>query len=482
MGIVRSVAKNSLAMGLVQIIGQISTLVLAVFLSRNLGADYTSYTSAFSVATVLFILADFGLGFQMVVEVAPAKHLAPRYLTNTLLLRAALSAVALAATAVFVLVEGLPAEVAYAYLIIALSTVFNWFAQTFASMFTAFERMHYVLMTSLVERLFTVSLSILLVLAGLGLGAVVLVVLAGSLLNLVLSYLVCARLIVRPAPSLDIAGTKAQFKDALTYAINSALTSSLYALNGFLVLTMVMGMYGLDAGELANTEFSVAFNLVVSLIAIPTVFRMALLPTISRLYHSSMDLAKLTQQKVMKYMFALGLPLTVGGFILSDKIIALFFPNYPASAAVFRVLIPVIAIAFFGTGMTSVLASAKLMRLNTISTVIGAAVNLLLCIALIPLTGAAGAAFAFTVSTFATNLISLYYLEKRIFKVDLADIVVRPMMAAVGMAAVLLLIPQADFFVSLVVGAGTYFILLFAVKTFGRDDTDIFKKVLNKGA
>jgi len=253
-------------------------------------------------------------------------------------------------------------------------------------------------------------------------------------------------------------------------------------LNGFLVLTMVMGMYGLDAGELANTEFSVAFNLVVSLIAIPTVFRMALLPTISRLYHSSMDLAKLTQQKVMKYMFALGLPLTVGGFILSDKIIALFFPNYPASAAVFRVLIPVIAIAFFGTGMTSVLASAKLMRLNTISTVIGAAVNLLLCIALIPLTGAAGAAFAFTVSTFATNLISLYYLEKRIFKVDLADIVVRPMMAAVGMAAVLLLIPQADFFVSLVVGAGTYFILLFAVKTFGRDDTDIFKKVLNKGA
>jgi O-antigen/teichoic acid export membrane protein len=482
MGLVRGVAKNSLAMGLVQIIGQISTLILAMVLSRSLGADYNTYTSAFSVASVLFVLSDFGLGFKMVIDVAPNRETAARQLTTTLMLRGILGTAALLLTAGMVLFQSMPATVSFAFLIIGLSTACGWIAQTFASMFTAFERMYYVLMTSLVERAFTVTLSIILVLTGFGLDAVVLVVLVGSLLNVLLSYLVCTRLIVRPEKKVNLAIMKGELKDAVPYAVNMALINTMYALNGFLLLTIVWGMQGLEAGTLANTEFYIAFNLVVSLIAVPTMFKTALLPVITRLYHSSQEMTRHAQQKIMKYMFSLSLPLTLGGFVLADKLIGLLFPNYPQSATVLRVLLPVLAISYFGTVMGDVLASAKMMRLNTISSLAGAGVNVAFCLVLIPLYGASGAAFAFTMSVLTTNVITYYYLTRRIFRLDPLEVVLRPSLAGVGMMFILLLIPGADVFVSLAIGVASYFALLYLLGAIDHEDTEIFMKVLNKGA
>lgn len=180
MGLVRNVAKNTLAMGSVQILSQISTFILSIFLARYLGSqNYGTYTLAFSLATLIFIIADFNLGFQMVVEVAPNKEIAPQRLINTLLLRVILGGVALLVTLVVVLVGNQPAEVSYAIIIIALATAFNWLYQAFAAMYTTFEKMHLVLYTSIVERSFTVTTAIVLIVLGFGLEAVVLVVLAG---------------------------------------------------------------------------------------------------------------------------------------------------------------------------------------------------------------------------------------------------------------------------------------------------------------
>ena len=482
MGLVKGVAKNSLAMGTVQVIGQISTLVLAMVLSRSLGEDYTAYTSAFSVATLLFLLCDFGLGYKMVIDVAPDHEAAGQHLASTLMLRGILGSVALLMTVLYVLLQDMPSSVSFAFLIIGLSTACNWIAQTFSSMFTAFEKMHYVLATSLVERAFTVSLSIALVLLGFGLDVVAMVVLAGSLLYVALSYVVCARFIVRPSGRASASRLEGELRGAVPYATNVALNSTLYALNGFLLLTIMWGMYGMEAGTLANTEFYIAFNLVVSLIAVPTVLATALLPVISRLSRSSPGLTRLAQQKVAKYMFSLGLPLTLGGMVLADQIIGLLFPNYPRSAEVLRVLLPVLAISYFGTGQGSLLASAKLMPLNTISSAWGAAVNLLACLLLIPFLGPLGAALAFTTSVLVTNVITYRNVARRLFRLDLSEVLLRPAFAGTGMIVVLLLIPGADLLVSLAVGAGSYFILLYLLGAIDQEDTELFMNVMRKGA
>jgi O-antigen/teichoic acid export membrane protein len=480
--LVRGIAKNSLAMASVQVTSQVSTLVLAMVLSRSLGSDYTIYTSAFSIAAVLFLLSDFGLNFKMVIDVAPQRETAGRHLTTTLVARALLGVIAIVLTLAFVLFQSMPAQVAFAFIIIALATACSWIAQTFASLFTAFERMYYVLMTSMVERIFTVSLCIILALGGFGLEAIIMVVLAGSVVYVVLSYLICTRFIARPTKEFTLRLVWKELKEAVPYAITTALNSTMYAMNGFLLLIIIWGLHGMEAGTLANTEFYIAFNLVVALIAIPSVFRTALLPVITRLYYSSPELTRYAQQKVAKYMFALGLPLTLGGMILSNDIIGLLFPNYPSSAAVLCLLLPVLAISYFGTGHGTVLASAKLMPLNTFSAVVGAVINLLFCLVAIPYFGALGAALAFTVATFVTNGITYYYMSKRLFKLDLADILLRPTLAGVGMVVILLLVSGVGLFISLAVGTISYFILLYLLGAIDQEDNDIIKKVLGRGA
>jgi O-antigen/teichoic acid export membrane protein len=469
-------------MGMVQFVSQVSTLILAAVLADKLGNDYNIYTSAFSVATVVFLIADLGLGTKMIIDVAQNREVADRKLTSILFIRGVLGFVAIVLTVAYVMLQHPATDVAFAYLIIALSTGLSWIAQTFTSMFNAFEKMYYVFLTYLVERMFTVPLAIALVLMGYGLETVVMVVLTGSLLYVFLSYVVCSRLVVKPSRKVSFRDVKSDLKGSAPFAINVALVSTLYSINGFLLLSIVGGLYGFDAGQAASNSFIVAFNLVAALIAVPTVFRTALLPVIARLFGSSKEMTKLAQQKIMKYMYMLGLPMTLGGIVLADQIIGLIFPSRPGSIVVLQILLPVLAISYFGTGQGSLLAAANLMHLSTVSSVAGAIANLAICIVTIPIWGPSGAALAFTVATLITNVISHYYMSKRVVHLKVSEIIVRPTLAGLGMTAVLLILPWDNLFLSLAIGAATYFFLLIVLKAVDQEDIGIFRKALKKGA
>lgn len=469
-------------MGMVQFVSQISTLILAMVLSARLGDGYETYTSAFSVATVVFLIADLGLGMKMVIDVAQNRDIASKKLTSVLFIRGTLGFVAIVLTVVYVVLQNPASDVTFAYLIIALSTGLSWIAQTFTSMFTAYEKMYYVFMTYLVERMFTVPTAIVLVLMGYGLETVVMVVLTGSILYVLLSYTVCSKLVVKPSRKVSLKDVKADLRSSAPFAINVALVSTLYSINGFLLLSIVGGLDGFDAGQAASNTFTVAFNLVAALIAVPTVFRTALLPVIARLFGSSKEMTKLAQQKIMKYMYSLGLPMTLGGIVLADQIIGLLFPDRPGSVIVLQILLPVLAISYFGTGQGSLLAAANLMHLSTVSSVAGAAVNLAVCVLLIPVWGASGAALAFTAATLITNLISHYYMSKRVVHLKVSEIIVRPTLAGLGMTVILLVLPWHNLFLSIAIGVIAYFGLLYILKAVDQEDMEIFRKALKKGA
>jgi O-antigen/teichoic acid export membrane protein len=351
-------------------------------------------------------------------------------------------------------------------------------------MLTSFERMHYVLYTNLIERAFTVSVAILLLVSGFGLIAVVLVVLVGSILNVLLSFLITSRFIVRPARRPDRSRARRQLRTAVPYAMAGVMITSLYSVNAVLVMNLALWS-GTDSLVAAHSTavFNLGFNLVIALIAVPTILITALLPVISRLYKTSTDLTRLTQQKVMKYMFALGLPITIGGIILSDKIIQFVYADtFWDSAAVFRLMLPVIAITYFGTGIGSVLASANRIRLNTIAATLGALVNAALCFVLIPFFGAMGAAVAFTVAYLCITSTGLYFLSRYVFKVSLGDILLKPLVAAAGMGLVLLFLPGLSLIPSLIVGTAVYFALFFAIGALDKQDKEILVKILKKEA
>lgn len=483
MGLVRNVTKNALAIGLVQLLAQISTFVLSIFLARYLGSEnYGAYTLAFSLTALVFLIADFNLNFQTVVEVSPDKGSAPQYLANTLFLRGILGGVALMVTLVIVTIEQQPAEVSYAIMVIALATAFNWLNQSFNAMYTSFERMHLTLLTSSVERLFTVSIAIALVVLGFGLEVVVLVVLVGSILQLVLGYLVCTRLVVRPARRPIVGQALRQLKRAVPYAAMNVFIVSLYSVNAVMVQLIVLWDGGSYSAALTATGmYNVSFNMVTALIAIPTVLITSLLPVISRMYQNSVDMTHFMQQKVMKYMFTLGLPIAVGGVILAEDIVLLFYGHeYSQAVMVFRILIPAVAISFFDSGMASVLASAHRVHLITTANGIGALANIILCLVLIPLFAQDGAALAFTLAYLILVSTTFYFLRTRVFRIHVLEIVTRPLLAAGGMGVILLLLPNVSLFVSLAIGAVVYFGLIYLLRAINQEDMEILRKILKK--
>ncbi len=50
------------------------------------------------------------------------------------------------------------------------------------------------------------------------------------------------------------------------------------------------------------------------------------------------------------------------------------------------------------------------------------------------------------------------------------------------MAVVLLVLPELNLFLSIAIGAGVYFFLLFAVRAIDKEDREILVRILNKGA
>ena len=107
MGLARNVAKNTIAMGSVQLASQLSTFILSVFLQLYLGNSYGIYSYAFSLASLIFIISDFGLNFQTVIDVAPNREIAPQYLTNTIFLRIILGTIGMGVTFVVIAVSNL---------------------------------------------------------------------------------------------------------------------------------------------------------------------------------------------------------------------------------------------------------------------------------------------------------------------------------------------------------------------------------------
>lgn len=89
---------------------------------------------------------------------------------------------------------------------------------------------------------------------------------------------------------------------------------------------------------------------------------------------------------------------------------------------------------------------------------------------------------AFTVATLITNVISHYFMSRRVVHLKVSDIILRPTLAGLGMAFVLIMLPWDNLLLSIITGAAVYLLLLFALKAVDQEDIEIFRKVLKKGA
>jgi O-antigen/teichoic acid export membrane protein len=184
--------------------------------------------------------------------------------------------------------------------------------------------------------------------------------------------------------------------------------------------------------------YNVAYNLIFTLLILSSGFNSALVPSLSRQYRSDPAAVGRFYLNAIRLLWAVALPVAVGGALLADRLIVLLYGSaYAPAGPALRVLIwvlPALTITSLCGAITTVLHRERsTARIN----VVNAAFNIALNLWAIPRYGLMGAA----VMTVATELLGLgqyLYLLRDAFPLrQLAHVTSAATMAALAMAAVI---------------------------------------------
>ncbi len=158
--------------------------------------------------------------------------------------------------------------------------------------------------------------------------------------------------------------------------------------------------------------YSAAQRIVQFMSIIPAFIAMSIFPTFSK--NNTDDIKLITIfEKIMMLVFAIGIPMAIGGLLLSTKIMPFVFGHeYITGGLTLGILMISLLASFPNVILTNVIFSKNLQRTFIIATLMGVFVNIILNFLLIPPYGAIGAAISVTVTQMLIMTINWYKLKK----------------------------------------------------------------------
>lgn len=224
--------------------------------------------------------------------------------------------------------------------------------------------------------------------------------------------------------------------------------------------TMMLGAWknATDVGLYASAQRIFQFTLI-----IPAIFVTALYPTLSKIYSENKKRFILIAKNCFSFLFILGTPLALGGFLIAnDLMITIFGAEYLPAGNAFAWLILGVFLLFPGilfNTISVVTETQKRIAFYTLSTVV---INAFLNILLIPRFGITGAAIAATITQ-----LYLFILNGIFFKAicnvsnrDIRDIIIGTLL----ISSFIISTPAAGLAVHIFTSICIYFSILLILK------------------
>jgi O-antigen/teichoic acid export membrane protein len=184
-------------------------------------------------------------------------------------------------------------------------------------------------------------------------------------------------------------------------------------------------------------------------------------------------------EKSFKYIFSIVLPIAVGGFLLSERIIQFVYgKEFLGAAIVLRILLFEMLLVFLTFLNTHSLNSMKLEKKALYAIASATVLNILLNLVFIPLYGAVGGAITSVVSEAFLLGVQLFILLKVIGVVNFPKLIAKPLAASVLMTVFVYLFFGLNLFLLVFLGAVVFFGLMYLIKGFTQEDIKLFKKIL----
>ncbi|MBN1562386.1 MAG: flippase [Anaerolineae bacterium] len=469
----RQIFKNTLVLGIADLVTRLGGMVLSFFIGRLLGADGLGvYSTAVAYYALLILAGSMGAENFLIREIARNLTETSRYVVNTSLI--SVTASVLIALAFFFVLPylGYSDDLTLGMYLIILATVPGMLSALQNAVFVAHQRVEFVMYTRVVATTITIGLDYYLLKNGYSVANLLAVFVGGEYLTMVFFYAFISRHITRLHWTFDFPFVRQLLSEIKTFAALSLL-GGLMARPEIIILSIVQN-------ETETGFYSAAIKLVLFWQFISQIFMTNVYPVLSQAFHVGDRNFQIIQDKAIKYLLALSLPLMAGLIAAAEPLIRLIYGSeFEPAILGLRILAISIPPVFVNAVFWRVLVARDHQNLVFQARVITLFFRFIGGWLLITWGGANGAAAIFVLGSGFDMILFIYYLWREDIRINLVRLSWRFALASLGMGSIAWFLGQyIQVWWIVPVAAVIYTILIVVLKAFSVDDMALFRKVL----
>lgn len=459
---VRSAARNSFASTSAQLANLAVGLISSIFIARILGRDpFGIYNWAVALSVMLMPVANAGIDNVIIRDMARKKSDARQYLLSSFLAKTITSSVCYGAIIAYLHIRGYTGAqllVGYIQCSTIIAESFNYSCR---ATFVGLERQDVTAVISFITNLLRVALVILLIKSGYDVVAVAWVSLSAVLLSLAGHLMVFSRKVKGVwKPSAKV--VKHLYAVGSTFLL-SQIFAGLFDRVDIFMLEIFKGV-----GSVA--VYGAAYRFIEIITIIGYNMSLALYPIMARKQNGSEEAYARMLRKSAKYVALIGLPLCVGLFMLSDKLmIGLYSDKFAAAGACLSILVWSRLGIFVVMPLQQAVAARNGQLMLVPPAIARAVINIGLNLYLIPRYGAIGACISMVITENVYYVLNYIIAFRGPERVNVLPLLLKPSLAVLIMAGAMVLLRPYNIFVGMFGGALAF---VLAVKLIGVLDAE----------
>lgn len=479
MSTVKRIYKNIVLLSSAELISKILQFVLIVYATRFLDkSSFGKFSFALSLSFIAVIFADLGINTLLIREIARDKKKANKYFANAVIAKIILGILTYFGVFLVLNLLNYPQETRNITYLMTTFIILTAFTDLFYSIFRAFEMMIYDSMLKILRMIILTIIGLLILFRTHNVIYFCLIFIFVEAIVVLLALIIALKKFIKLKSirelksEINLDFMKSIVKKSLPFGLAFVFSSIYFYIDSVMISKM--------RGDLEVAVYSAAYNLALAILFVPTVYMNALYPVMSRYFKSSKESLIFIYKKSFKYLYIIGLPISVGLYLLANRIIVFFYgKEYIGSIIALQIISWFLFIKFlnFLTGFT--LSSINRQNERMLSQGSTAVFNVLANLILIPRMGYVGAAVATFITEIFLFILYYWYVSKFLYVYNFVPILIKPIIASLIMV-VFIKYTNFGLIFSIIFSAIVYFAAILLLRTFERDDYKIISRIFKK--
>jgi O-antigen/teichoic acid export membrane protein len=469
------ILKNTAFVTLGNVVLKVLTFLFNVYVVRKLGDDrFGQYSIVLAFVGLFQIFFELGMTQYVMREIAQDRSKTQYLFWNLVTLRLLLAALGIVGITLGAVVVGYSAELVWGIFIYTCSFLLFAFLVPLTTVLTAYERLDYVTVLSILGRLVFIVLGAVFLFSGWGFISLIVAGFIGTPLEIGLAVWAIRRhRMATLSVHIDPRTWPRLIRASLPFGIISLTLTIAFSID-----TVMLSMY---QPERVVGWYNVAYNLVFSLMFFFSGFKEAIVPSLSRTYVNDPARVESWYHRSVKYIMLSSLPIAVGGMLVAFPLIRLLYTDeFLPSALALQILIwdvPVLMFTSFCGNMTTVIseerAAARIYTINAVA-------NVILNLYAIPRFGLVGAALVTVVTDMIGALQFHFLLRRKLHLPDMRWVLIRVLIASALMGIVVRLADSLNLFLLIGLGVAAYGGLILGLRLLDETEWAMILRLLRR--